>query len=200
MHADPLKMLNRQDERQNISEDLIPAMSHQVTTNAEYDKDNMDAEPELVELHKNDDEEPSSGPSTTTTTTTTTIPKELLQVEEVDMNSETMDPFEWTTRKLISIPKTYYWDTNVDPKELPFKLKVWHRSVGVMGSAVRLIDRMGKPVVGFLGLSSSRFDYVTSTMTDSDWENSRRIVEERAQLEEQEKVEDGNASSREVNT
>jgi hypothetical protein len=194
-YADALKMLKRHDGRLNISEGLIPAMSLQVTTNAEYDKGKMNAETELVE---NNDEQPSSGPSTTTaatTTITTTIPKELFQVEEVDMNSETMDPFEWITRKLISIPKTYYWDTNVDPKELPFKLKVWHRSVGVMGSAVRLIDRMGQPVVGFLGLSSSRFDYVTSTMTDSDWENSRRIVEERAQLEEQEKVEDGNTSS-----
>lgn len=138
-------------------------------------------------LQRSDDEQPSSP--------ATTIPKELYEVEEVDMNSETMDPFEWTTRKLISIPKVYYWNTDVDPKKLPVNLKVWHRSVGLMGSAVGFIDSLGKPVVGALGLSSSRFSYVTSTMTARDWETSRRIVEERAQIDDQEQVEDGNSKS-----
>eukprot|EP00980_Cylindrotheca_fusiformis_P022314 scaffold9191_cov114-Cylindrotheca_fusiformis.AAC.9 len=116
----------------------------------------------------------------------------LYEVEEVDMDSETMDPFEWTARKLVSVPKAYYWDTDVNPKELPVKLKVWHRSVGLMGSAVRLFDNMGKPVAGALGLSSSRFNYVTSTMTDRDWETSRRHVEERAQMQQQDEAECGN--------
>lgn len=123
------------------------------------------------------------------------LPKELMAVEEVDMNDELMDPFEWVTRKVIPIPKQYYWedseDAPVDPKDLPIKLKLWHRSVAAGGSALRLVDRMGKPVTGFLGLSSSRFDYVTSTMSEQDWESSRRIVKERRKQQQEDQLEEG---------
>ena len=124
------------------------------------------------------------------------IPRELMEVEEVDMNDELMDPFEWATRKLIPIPKQYYWEVvdseeaPVDPKELPLKLKLWHRSVAAGGSALRLVDRMGKPVAGLLGLSSSRFDYVTSTMTERDWESSRQIVTERRKHQQEDQLEE----------
>ncbi|CAJ1954416.1 unnamed protein product [Cylindrotheca closterium] len=126
------------------------------------------------------------------------IPKELMEVEEVDMNDELMDPFEWATRKLIPIPKQYYWEDSdnseeapVDPKVLPLKLKLWHRSVAAGGSALRMVDKMGKPVAGFLGLSSSRFDYVTSTMSERDWESSRQIVSERRKHRQEDQLEDG---------
>mmetsp|Transcript_32937 Transcript_32937/g.79682 ORF Transcript_32937/g.79682 Transcript_32937/m.79682 type:complete len:168 (+) Transcript_32937:120-623(+) len=124
------------------------------------------------------------------------IPKELVEVEEVDMNDELMDPFEWVTRKVIPIPKQYYWEDSedapgVDPKDLPLKLKMWHRSVAAGGSALRLVDRMGKPVTGFLGLSSSRFDYVTSTMSERDWESSRQIVSERRKKQQEDQLEEG---------
>ena len=130
------------------------------------------------------------------------IPKELLEVEEVDMNDELMDPFEWAARKLIPIPKQYYWEQGepsseddtpppVDPKNLPLKIILWHRSVAAGGSALRLVDRMGKPVVRFLGLGSSRFDYVTSTMTEQDWENSREIARERRKQEQENQLEEG---------
>jgi hypothetical protein len=101
-------------------------------------------------------------------------------LEEIDMNDENLDMLEWTTRKLISIPKTYYWDhPEADPEKLPTKLKLWHRSVAAMGSVVRFTDRIGAPITNALGLTASRFDYVTSTMTERDWERSRQLVEER---------------------
>lgn len=118
------------------------------------------------------------------------VPEELLELEVVDMNNELMDPLEWMTRKLISIPARYYWDTGIDPAGLPFRLKLWHRSVGFMGSIIRTIDRVGKPLVDFLGITSSRFHYVTSTMTETDWEYSRRVVQERRSQRHQDEVED----------
>jgi hypothetical protein len=63
-----------------------------------------------------------------------------------------------------------------------------------MGTIVRFTDdRIGKPVAAFLGLTSSRFDYVTSTMTEADWEYSRRTAEQRRilRLREQEEGEGG---------
>ena len=65
-----------------------------------------------------------------------TVPEELLELEVVDMNNELMDPLEWMTRKIISIPARYYWETNIDPTILPFRLKLWHRSIGFMGSII----------------------------------------------------------------
>jgi hypothetical protein len=127
----------------------------------------------------------------------TAIPPELLELEQVDMTTRetSMDPFEWTVRKLISIPKRYYWEVeDVDPEQLPIRLKLWHRSVAAMGTIVRFTDdRIGKPVAAFLGLTSSRFDYVTSTMTEADWEYSRRTAEQRRilRLREQEEGEGG---------
>jgi hypothetical protein len=114
----------------------------------------------------------------------------LWELEVVDMNNEYMDPLEWTVRKVIPIPKQYFWEAeNVQTEELPIKLKVWHRSVAAMGSVVRFVDRLGKPVVGFFGLTNSRFEYVTSTMTEEDWEYSRRQVQERRNLQQQEDME-----------
>jgi hypothetical protein len=97
------------------------------------------------------------------------------------MTDEYLDPFEWTVRKLIPIPKQYYWDneTIVDARLLPTKLKLWHQSVAALGTLVRWTDRIGKSIVDALGLTLSRFDHVTSTMTERDWDYSRRVVTER---------------------
>jgi hypothetical protein len=118
---------------------------------------------------------------------------ELRELEEVDMNDENLDMLEWMTRKLISIPKTYYWDhpSETNPEQLPTKLKLWHRSVAGMGSAVRFTDRIGAPIVDALGLTASRFDHVTSTMTERDWEYSRQIVKERRRLQREDPSELG---------
>jgi hypothetical protein len=73
------------------------------------------------------------------------------------MTDEYLDPFEWTLRKLIPIPKQYYWDneTIVDARRLPTKLKLWHQSVAALGTLARSTDRIGKPIVDALGLTSS---------------------------------------------
>ena len=129
----------------------------------------------------------------------------LWELQVVDMTNEDMDMLEWTVRKIIPIPKHYYWEDsaateNISLNELPIKLKVWHRSVAVMGSMVRFVDRLGQPVVNFVGLNNSRFDYVTSTMTQEDWDYSRRTVRERRNLRQQEEMEtqkgDNTSSSR----
>lgn len=138
------------------------------------------------------------------------IPRDLLEVEEVDMNDESMDPFEWAARKLVPIPKQYYWEATtednsaddgglvpLDPKELPLKLKLWHRSVSAMGSAVRLTDSMGKSIGSYLGLSSSRFDYVTSTMNEQEWESSRQMVNARREEHQKERLEEGGGGGQE---
>jgi hypothetical protein len=109
---------------------------------------------------------------------------ELRLLEQVDMNDEDLDMLEWMTRKMISIPKSYYWDhPEADPEQLPTKLKLWHRSVSALGSTVRFTDRIGAPITNALGLTASRFDYVPSTMTERDWEYSRRLAEDRRMLQ-----------------
>ena len=126
---------------------------------------------------------------------TTVIPEELLQLEEVNMDDEMMDPLEWMTRKVISIPKVYFWETDVDPGDLPMRLKLWHRSISFLASTVKMVDRIGNPIASFLGITSSRFSYVTSAMTEEDLENSRRTVEDRRLQRQQENLEDGGQSN-----
>jgi hypothetical protein len=87
------------------------------------------------------------------------------QLYEVDMNDPKMDALEWAVRKIVPIPKAYYWDTG--NTELPMKTKAWHQIVCALSGAVAFIDRVGKPVVDFTGLTASRFDYVKSTMTET---------------------------------
>jgi hypothetical protein len=100
-----------------------------------------------------------------------------LQLEEVDMNNEDMDALEWIVRKTIPIPKKYYWETgNTD---LPLRIKAWHQTVGSLSAAVKWIERVGEPVVAATGITTSRFDYVGSTMTDKQWEKARASARER---------------------
>jgi hypothetical protein len=109
---------------------------------------------------------------------TTDVPIEY-QLYQVDMNDPKMDPLEWTIRKIVPIPKAYYWETgNTD---LPMKTKAWHQIVGTLGSLVTFVDRVGKPVTDATGLSASRFDYVKSTMTDSQLAKAQKTASERKQ-------------------
>mmetsp|Transcript_22924 Transcript_22924/g.63896 ORF Transcript_22924/g.63896 Transcript_22924/m.63896 type:complete len:203 (-) Transcript_22924:327-935(-) len=114
-------------------------------------------------------------------TAATNIPPSLTALHEVDLTAPDMDPFEWTARKLIPIPKEYYWDNpDVTEEELPTRLKLWHRTVGTLESIVQFTDNtVGKKVADLTGLSSQRFDYVTSSMTEADWEYSRQVVAQR---------------------
>ena len=38
---------------------------------------------------------------------------EELQCEEVDMSDDMMDPMEWTVRKILPIPKVYFWESDL---------------------------------------------------------------------------------------
>mmetsp|Transcript_14061 Transcript_14061/g.20088 ORF Transcript_14061/g.20088 Transcript_14061/m.20088 type:complete len:190 (+) Transcript_14061:133-702(+) len=96
----------------------------------------------------------------------TNIP-EVMQCEEVDMNDPKMDPLEWSVRKTIPIPKKYYWEVN--SRDLPAKTKIWHNTVWLLGRVTRGAERAGEAIANFTGLNASRYDYVTSTMTDEEW-------------------------------
>lgn len=98
------------------------------------------------------------------------------------MNNEDMDMLEWIVRKIVPIPKQYYWetdDTTTTITNLPRSVLVWHNVVGSLSRAVQWLDRMGTPVAHATGLSTSRFDYVLSTMTPEQKEMAAEIVRER---------------------
>ena len=50
---------------------------------------------------------------------------------------------------------------------------------------VRVMDRMGTSMAHAFGLTTSRFDHVTSTMTAADWEFSRRVLQEFSRQDEE---------------
>mmetsp|Transcript_895 Transcript_895/g.813 ORF Transcript_895/g.813 Transcript_895/m.813 type:complete len:208 (-) Transcript_895:173-796(-) len=102
------------------------------------------------------------------------IPLEM-QCEEVNMEDPNMDPLEWTVRKLVPIPKAYYWETGNE--DLPFKTKTWHQTVSRLGAAKRMAERIGEAVANFTGLNSSSYDYVISTMTEEQWEAAKKTAE-----------------------
>lgn len=102
------------------------------------------------------------------------------------MNDEDMDVLEWTVRKIIPIPKKYYWEDPPNPN-LPLRTKAWHKTVGALGSVVRFTDRVGKPIVESVE-RSSRFEYVTDHMTEEDWEAAKQTAEERRARREQKAV------------
>mmetsp|Transcript_26632 Transcript_26632/g.39392 ORF Transcript_26632/g.39392 Transcript_26632/m.39392 type:complete len:155 (-) Transcript_26632:119-583(-) len=100
-----------------------------------------------------------------------------MQLEEVDMENEDMDMLEWLVRKIIPIPKEYYWETGND--DLPLRTKAWHQVVGSLSATIKLIDRMGKPIVDASGLKNSRFEYVRETMTEAQMQESIEKAQER---------------------
>jgi len=120
----------------------------------------------------------------------------LTERQEVDMTDEDMDPLEWTFRKLVPIPAHFYWDVVVDEKErahIPTKIKVWHKTIASLGAVQQFADRwIARPVASGLGVTSSRFQYVTDNMTQEDWKESKRIVTERKEKEKP--VKDGEHS------
>jgi hypothetical protein len=80
------------------------------------------------------------------------------------------------TRKTISIPKSYYWETgNYD---VPIKTKVWHRSVQILGCGLHTAEAIGGFFANIMGLNSSRYSYVTDFMTKEEWEEAKKHAEE----------------------
>jgi len=103
------------------------------------------------------------------------IPIEM-QHEEVDMNDPLMDPLEWSFRKIVPIPKSYFWDTK--NHDIPFKVKMWHHSIFILGKATRFVEKTGGIVADATGINSSRYEYVTSTMTKEEWSFAKKNAEE----------------------
>jgi hypothetical protein len=77
---------------------------------------------------------------------------------------------------LIPIPKVYYWETGNE--NLTIRTKMWHQVVSRLGSTLRTAERLGETVANFFGLNSSNYDYVTSTMTEEQWELAKKNAEE----------------------
>ena len=102
--------------------------------------------------------------------------EEELQCVQVDMNDPTMDPLEWGVRRIISIPKQYYW---VSKKyNVSVRTKVWHRTVATLGISLRIAERVGEALANVSGLNSSRYEYVTTFMSDEEWETARKNADE----------------------
>ncbi|KAL7580063.1 hypothetical protein ACA910_005048 [Epithemia clementina (nom. ined.)] len=122
----------------------------------------------------------------------------LRQKKQVDFNDELMDPIEWTVRKVCPLPAVYYWDLlegqpEEIKKEIPWKIRWWHRIVGSLDRASNVVDRwVAQPVAGTLGLTESRFEYVIDSMTEEELEASKRNVAERKQqLGQEQRLEGG---------
>mmetsp|Transcript_14688 Transcript_14688/g.17877 ORF Transcript_14688/g.17877 Transcript_14688/m.17877 type:complete len:170 (+) Transcript_14688:75-584(+) len=107
------------------------------------------------------------------------IPEEM-QLEEVDMDDPKMDPLERSVRRIIPIPKKYYWENENDTNiELPVKVKVWHNTVAILGNITRFAEKIGEVAADTIGLTASRYSYVTDTMTEEQWEDARMVADER---------------------
>lgn len=103
---------------------------------------------------------------------------ELDEVEEMPDNPD-MDPMEYTVRKVLPIPKKYFWETDRDPSQLPLRTKMWHRSVAVLGKMLYVAEYAGEVIAQVFGLNESRYQYVMDNMTKEDWEKAQKVNEER---------------------
>eukprot|EP00956_Cyclotella_meneghiniana_P007838 scaffold10444_cov71-Cyclotella_meneghiniana.AAC.12 len=118
------------------------------------------------------------------------------QLHEVDLTNPDMDPLEYTFRRFVPIPKVYFWETADESNEfhqnLPVRVKLWHNTIYYLGACLQRAEAAGGVVASILGLNSGEFDYVTSTMTEEQWNQSRRNMEQRreqSRLHQEEKEE-----------
>ena len=142
------------------------------------------------------DEDPLQAATTTTQTTTQTTSfnsteemiEYLQKTQVVDMNDETMDPLEWSFRKMVPIPEHFYWDVVSSEEEqrcIPTRIRFWHRSLYTLSRVSQWTDdHIGQPLARTLGLHTPRSSDVTMFMSDDDWKRSQRIVMERQKNQE----------------
>ena len=112
------------------------------------------------------------------------------------MNDPQMDLLEWSCRRVISIPKKYYWQT--ENYNVSVRTKLWHRTVGALGLSLKVAEKIGEVLANITGLNSNRFDYITDHMTEEEWAASKQRAEE-ARLRRKEKKEKEKAA-RQKNT
>ena len=108
---------------------------------------------------------------------------ERFVVEWTPEQDEMVDPLERAIRFVLPIPKHYYWDVVSDETDwavIPIHIKVWHR---LMAGSVAVGEwtnhHVAQPVASALGLTASRFYFVTDQMSLPEMEQSRRMVQER---------------------
>ena len=103
-------------------------------------------------------------------------------VEWTPEEDERIDPLERAVRFLVPIPKQYYWNIVVpeDWTAIPTHIKVWHRLMAGSVAVGEWTNRhVAQPMASGLGLTSSRFHFVTDHMTPQEMEQSRKMVQER---------------------
>jgi len=157
-----------------------------------------------------DDDDDDNTTKSTTKEITYNTPEELLAlvserlvVERTPEEDEMVDPIERAVRFLVPIPKHYYWDVvvgneeNADLQRIPTRIKLWHRCIAASVSIGDWTNQtIAQPVANAMGLTGSRFHYVTDLMSEQDMQESKRVVLERS-LRDQEMKEIGGGSSRE---
>lgn len=93
---------------------------------------------------------------------------------------EMVDPLERVVRYLVPIPKEYYWDVIQSDNDLaliPTHIKVWHKTIAYSTAAGNWTNgRIAQPIASAIGLTGSRFSFVTDHMTKEDMEASQRNV------------------------
>lgn len=121
-----------------------------------------------------------------------------------------LDPIEWTVRKLIPIPETYYWDYTPPPTttatttadwqaKLPWHVKAWHGAIGAADVTLQCVDRwIAQPIASAMGLTAPRMSYVTDHMTEAEWAAARQRLQ--AQQQRRIVLQDGDGSNKMVVT
>lgn len=128
------------------------------------------------------------------------------EVQVVDMNDEMMDPIEWIVRKVVPIPKQYYWEiidtnnpstsatmNNEESKynknenncndlysKISIRTKIWHNTISLLDNIQNFATKqIAEPFASGVGLTGSRFYFVTNTMTNNDMHQSQRYIQRR---------------------
>ncbi|KAL7469164.1 hypothetical protein ACHAXS_009434 [Conticribra weissflogii] len=194
--------------QENVLENLPPPPS----TNCNVDEGLENSFPAggSNDSNSNENENNNHGSSPTPSPSELELPLEY-QLHEVDLTDPDMDPLEYTFRRLVPIPKVYFWETadqsNNHHESLPFKIKLWHNTIYYLSLCLRKAEAGGEIIANILGLNNSEFDYVMDAMTEEEWRMSRENVERRLEesranrekkKEEEEVAKDVGLSSREV--
>jgi len=153
----------------------------------------------LATTNENTEANNTAASDTTNDSVTYNSPEELLAlvserliVQRTPKEEEWLDPLERAFRYLVPIPQRYYWDV-VKKKDttddadttalrtiIPRYIKVWHHTVAGGAAAGDWTHRkIALPIAGMLGLTGSRFYFVTDQMAEQDMAQSQRIVSER---------------------
>jgi len=112
--------------------------------------------------------------SSTEPVASTDVPVTPLEMQcvNVNLNDPDMDLLEKTARRLIPIPKAFYFETG--KKDLPLKTKAWHRTVASLQTVLRWSEKIGEGVAKVTGITESRFDNVTLNMSPQQWEEAEQ--------------------------